>query len=271
VTQLGPEEVWVQECIQQELPGLLVEQHDDGSRPSMYDLKITYPDSSIGAVEVTAAADAEQLALWKLVGGRGKRWIEPDLAGGWQVRVLPSTRGKNLRQQLPSLLRELEQAGTRVIRGDSSSPDRLALLVCRLGIVQLLQAPTDHPGSIYVMPPEKLLEEMGGYSPVTGDPLATWLSAWIAEPSRADNLRKLAGSGARERHLFVLLPGFNRAPFAVNDLLIAPGAPLPTMPPNLPSAVTHVWTMSTWDTGDGFRWSPGNGWTRFAKVVPSSA
>ena len=54
-------------------------------------------------------------------------------------------------------------------------------------------------------------------------------------PVTHDNLRKLASSGASERHLFVLLPGFNAAPFAVNDLLIARNAPLPVIPPTLPS------------------------------------
>ena len=196
MTQLSGEELWAQACIQQELPGLPVEQHDDGSKPSMYDLQITYPDGSIGAVEVTAAADAQQLELWKVVGGRGKRWIEPGLAGGWQVRILPSTRGKKLLSQLPTLLRDLEHTGIRLLRGDNSSSDRRSALAGELGIVHLKQGPTAHPGSIYVMPPDKPLEEMGGFSPVNGDPLAKWLSEWIVESSREDNLRKLADSGS---------------------------------------------------------------------------
>ena len=64
--ELGAEELWAQACIQQAWPDCQVAQYDDGSRPSMYDLKITYPDGSIGALEVTAAADAEQVELWKL-------------------------------------------------------------------------------------------------------------------------------------------------------------------------------------------------------------
>ena len=268
MTQLSGEELWAQACIQQELPGLPVEQHDDGYKPSMYDLQITYPDGSIGAVEVTAAADAQQLELWKVVGGRGKRWIEPGLTGGWQVRILLSTRGKKLLSQLPGLLRDLEHTGIRVLRGDNSSSDRRSALAGQLGIVQLKQGPTAHPGSIYVMPPDKPLEEVGGFSPVNGDPLAKWLSEWIVESSREDNLRKLADSGAGERHLFVLLPGFNRAPFAVNDLLMEPSAPLPAIPPSLPAAVTHIWTMSMWDSGNGFRWAPDTSWTRFVKVEP---
>jgi hypothetical protein len=267
---LSIEERWAQACIRQALPDSQVEQHDDGSRPSMYDLKIVYPDGTVGAAEVTRAVDPQQLQLWKLVRRRGKPWIEPNLAGGWQVRILPSTIAKELLPQLPGLLRELERSGIRILRGDPSSRDGLAALAGQLGIVQVQQTPTDYAGSIYIMPPEKSLEQMGGYSPLTGDPLATWLGEWLSDPERADNLSKLANSRAPERHMFVLVPPFEKVPFAVNDLLIAPGAPLPTIPPALPPEITHVWAMSMWDSGDGFRWSPDNGWARFAKVEPTA-
>jgi hypothetical protein len=237
---LPAEEAWVRECLREALPCSEVDQHDDNSEAGMYDLTITYPDGTIGAVEVTAAADSQQLELWKLAGGRGNRWIEPAIAGGWIVRIPPSTRAKTLLRQLPGLLRDLERAGLHDIRGDKTSTDQPSALAGQLSIIQAFQVTTGYPGSIYVMPPERLAQ-MGGCSPVTGDPLASWLSEWIPDPSRADNLRKLARSGAPERHLFVLVPGFNPAPFAVNDLLTAPGAPLPTIPPTLPTQITHAW------------------------------
>lgn len=118
------------------------------------------------------------------------------------------------------------------------------------------------------MPAERPQGQMGGYSPLTGDPLARWLSEWVANPSRTDNLRKLESSGAPERHLFILVPGFDSGAFTVSDLLIVPGAPLPVIPPALPAEITHVWAMSTWDSGDGFRWSPDGDWERFVKVQP---
>jgi hypothetical protein len=94
---------------------------------------------------------------------------------------------------------------------------------------------------------------MGGYSPAVGDPLAEWLGEWLADLKRADNVHKLVSADAGEQNIFVVVPGFKSVPFAVNDLLIALGAPLPTIPPDLPTGMTHVWTMSVWDSGDGFR------------------
>ena len=264
--ELGGEELWAQACIQQALPDCQVAQHDDGSRPSMYDLKITYPDGSIGALEVTAAADAEQVELWKLVDGRGERWIESSLVGGWLVRILPSTRARVLHRQLPDLLRELEHEGVGVIRGRRTSVDRFTASAGKLGVVEARQGRTAHPGSIYVMI-DQPLEQMGGFVPGTGDPLAAWLSEWLVEPSRQDNIRKLVCSNARERHIFVLVPGFTSAPFAVIHLLVETGAPFPTIPPALPPGITHVWAMSMWESGDGFRWSPDHGWVRFSKAT----
>lgn len=105
MTELGDKEPWAQACLQHALPEFTVGQHDDGTRPGMYKLTIIYPDL-MGAVEITAAADAQQVRLWKLIGGRVKRWLEPGVVGGWQVRVLPSARARNLHSQLLDLLRK---------------------------------------------------------------------------------------------------------------------------------------------------------------------
>jgi hypothetical protein len=43
------------------------------------------------------------------------------------------------------------------------------------------------------------------------------------------------------------------------------GASLPVEYPELPGEVTDVWTVSTWLSGAGFRWSPPAGWSTFPK------
>jgi hypothetical protein len=37
--------------------------------------------------------------------------------------------------------------------------------------------------------------------------------------------------------------------------------------PALPPEITNIWTMSTWGSGDGFRWPTDGGWTRFTRVA----
>jgi hypothetical protein len=268
VRRLRDDELWAQVCIQHALPGCTVEAHDDGSRPGMYDLKIVYPDGSIGAVEVTAAADAGRVELWREIRKRVLIRREPDLIGGWLVRVLSSARARDLDRRLTGLLRELERGGRTAVRGIRGSTDPLEAQASSLGVIEAIQSPTDRQGSIYVMPPEDSPEPMGGYASLTGDPLALWLGDWTNEPSRSDNVSKLRKADATERHLFILVPGFTAAPFAVIDLLISPEAPIPTIPPVLPAGVTDVWVMSTWDSGGGFWWSHESGWRRFTKLSP---
>lgn len=267
VTQPSDEEQWAQACIQQALPQCTVRQHDDGSQSGMYDVEIAYPDGSLGALEITAAADAQQVELWKLIGGQGKRWLVPGLTGGWVVSVMPTARARPMYERVPGLLRGLERDGIPVLWGKRSSADPLAALAGELRIVEARQGPTAHPGSIYPMIHQPL-EQMGGYSPQTGDPLARWLDEWLAEPTQADNVQKVARSKAQEKHIFVLVRGFSPAPYPVVDLLISPGAPLPVIPPALPAPITHVWAMSGWSMGGGFRWSPAQGWSRFTKLKP---
>jgi hypothetical protein len=112
------DELAAQVCIRAALPGCSVELHDDGSTPSMYDLKIVWPDGTTGAVEVTAAADAPRTGLWQEVRKRSLIRQEPNLAGGWLVRILTSAQARELDKHLPNLLRDLEQAGRRMIWGN---------------------------------------------------------------------------------------------------------------------------------------------------------
>lgn len=80
-------------------------------------------------------------------------------------------------------------------------------------------------------------------------------------------LGKLNGSGAKDRHAFVFLPGFSIAPFSASYVLMRDDAPLPTASPRLPPEVTHIWAVSAWTSGAGFRWSPSDGWTKFDKRI----
>ncbi|MGL5851478.1 MAG: hypothetical protein ACRCZD_11915 [Phycicoccus sp.] len=133
------EELWVGACVEAALPGVRVSCHDDGSRLGLYDLDLRRDGVPFAAMEVTAAADA--IELWNLVNGSGERWIEDGLVGGWSIAVLPITRVKRLRSELPGLLRTLEAVGRGSVReaADDALDD--------LGVVWRHRSATDHPGS----------------------------------------------------------------------------------------------------------------------------
>ncbi len=262
MSRIRGEEEWARQCLAAALRGARVKRHDDGSSTGMFDLEILYEDGRRGAVEVTAAADSESIELWNLLNGDDGRWIEPDLKGGWIVALYPSARAKRIKVELPRLLKQLEREGVREVRTLVGRSGLLEEAAAQLGISHLLQSGTEYPGSIY--PTIELPDEKsGGVVAETGDALAKWLSRWITEPEQEHNLRKLRAADASERHLFVILPGFADASFQVTDLLMRDGAPLPTIPPTLPGEVSHVWCMRTWNSGEGMRWSPTEGWRRF--------
>lgn len=269
MTELRDEEKWAAAMIAAALGnGARVDQHDDGSQRGMYDLDIAYPDGHVGAVEVTAAADRASIQLWKLVNGSDERWIEPAIRGGWFVSLLPTARAKRLHAELPGLLARLEDAGVPEIRrsGRRQETDPFVVEASELGIVSASQGGTDHTGSIYLTI-SRDLAQIGGVVDPTGAAVAQWVSAFLAEQQQADVLAKLARSGAEERHVFILLPGFSTAPFGVVHMLMREDESVPAEAPTLPPEVTDVWLVSLWDVGRGLRWSPDRGWERFDREV----
>ena len=141
----------------------------------------------------------------------------------------------------------------------------MASRAAQLGVTRAHQSGTEYAGSIYFTI-ELPLERAGGLVASTGDALANWLERWVHEPTQAHNLEKLERSSLQECHLFVLVPGFTTAPFSAVDLLLRDAAPLPTNPIVLPPPLSHIWTMSTWNSGDVFRWCAADDWRRSKKV-----
>jgi hypothetical protein len=268
MARLRGEEAWARAIISAEL-GLPVEIHDDGSSPGMYDLRID-PKGRSGAVEVTACADPESTETWNLMNGRGEVWVVDGLRGGWLVTVLPSCRVRQLKAELPTILRRLEAADINNLDlAGGPTFDRLEPVIERLGITSAYQGGTSRPGSIYLTL-ELASERAGGQVPSTGDAVADWCGGFLREPKQADVLDKLRRSGAPERHAFIFVPGLTPAPWPVPYLVMADPVPLPTIAPDLPWEVTHAWVASTWSTATGLRWSPDAGWRHFSKTVTAS-
>ena len=261
---LRAEEEWARRLIARHL-AVIVEQHDDGLSPSMHDLQFRYFDGRRGAVEVTSAADPELIQWWNLANGRDGRWQEEGLTGGWIVVADPSSRVRQLHDQLPGFLAVLEnQKLTNLKVKNWGRADPNANFARRLGVISACQSGTEFPGSIYLTV-DLPLERSAGMVADNGDAAAEWVGDSLPE----DVVSKLRRSGAEERHAFVILPPLTTAPFEVSYLLIREDAVLPTVDPRLPDGVTHVWIVSTLSSGIGFYWDPESGWSGFSKAQDS--
>ncbi|EGJ76410.1 hypothetical protein STTU_3622 [Streptomyces sp. Tu6071] len=181
------------------------------------------------------------------------------------MRLASNARVKSLKARLPAVLAALEAADVSDFNGSWGPGDEWLDQAESLGIDTAHRSPrTVTPGAIHCLPALDP-EQAGGWVAETGDGFAHWVGQWLREPSRADNLSKLRRSGARERHLFVLIPMLTSAPFTAFDPLLRSPSPLPTVPPDLPTEVSHVWGICTHGDGDAFHWSPSRGWTGFPK------
>ncbi len=263
MVKLRLEEAWAAACIEEALPEVEVRQFDNNVGAAMHDLDL-YRDGSLeGACEVTAAADRHSIELWKLVNGNG-RHIEKDLDGGWGLTLEMSCRWKELEPALKPFLRDLELRGVTRIGEFDDAPD-VREAASRLGIHHGMQSNTAYPGSVYFSINLPSVRQSGAV-PDTGDELSKWLAEWVNRPERDGKIRKVVESDRKEKHLFVILPGFSEAPFAAMDVLMWDDGPLPVSDPQLPKGLTHLWAVSDWSTGDVFMWSKESGWTRSAKV-----
>jgi hypothetical protein len=258
------EEKWVAECLEAILPGTSVVQHDDNSLNSMHDLDLHRDGERIGACEVTSAAEPTQIELWNLANGEGEVWKDRRLRHSWIVHVNPAIcRYKKLRTDLPPVLRDLEQR--EVLNAGSRYPLRHPPReLARLGVTRAERFETK--GDPAIFPLFDLPDEQdGGMVPSDANVLVAWLDQWINSPAQAHNATKLANSGARDRHLFVLFPGFSSAPFEVTACLMWGDVQVPTSPPRLPLGVTHLWAMTGWNAGRILQWAPTPGWTWLPK------
>jgi len=233
----------------------------------MYDLSLSRGGHQFGACEVTVVHDPRRTELWRLLNGDAI-WIDPRLEGGWWLHLEPRLGSvKRMRTELGPLLESMEacgvtSAGPRSYAAEGPFDAHLDAL----GVASADQYSVTKPGSICFLPylPDT---EGGGVVPVTGDALALWLGDWVSAPSRSDNVRKLRASGCEERHLFVCLAFLSPVAFTAADVLLHDEGALPTVPPNLPQGITHVWVAGLWNGGDLFGWSEPTGWTRSAKQI----
>jgi hypothetical protein len=143
----------------------------------------------------------------------------------------------------------------------------LETMATALGISDARQVGTDYPGSIRLT--IKLpIERTATHQAATGNPLAAWLSEYLAAPEQADVVHKLNASDVAERHAFVIVPG-SPALARVVHVLLDDDPPLPDIDPVLPAGLTGVWAASLWSAGRLLHWSAAGGWKSFSTDLPA--
>jgi hypothetical protein len=240
------------------LTGECVIIQDDNSVQGMADLRIEYADRPAAYVEIVSDVDPAYAQLHQLV-FRDQEITHPDIGRIWYVTVAKSARLRSLKPVLEELLPRLEEAAVHleIVQPDASlahsSVDEVRQLN-RLGVAQL-SSRSPHPGE----EPKILLYPQGVGGPAEQDWQAfnVWLADFLSSPGRADVRKKLATTGAAERHAFVGLPLGKEWP--AFHSLHKQYEGLPNESPTLPPEITHVWVWAQ-PVGRCIAWFPDRGW-----------
>jgi hypothetical protein len=254
---MAGEEEWARRIVEKELKRSVVI-NDDGSRPSMYDLRIGPADAPELAIECVGAIDPTRTETWNVGPVRGP--LKRALRGDWFVTLTPNARIKAMEQRIGPLLRELED------RGVSDVPVERMLRGRGTPILEELESLGVTYASCFRLPGEGTVHRTmegtgGGVVDFQGTAVPAWVGQFLRDPDREDVLHKLRLSGAAERHAFIfgVLGG---TPWEVDYYLnFEELDQLPTDAPNLPQPVTEVWIVG--ELGQkGLRWN-GSAWRRF--------
>lgn len=248
-------EDWARQIVERELHVQTVI-NDDGSAPSMYDLRIGPPHAPQVAIECFRSVDDAFIETWNVGPARGPLHLA--LKNNWIVEVSTKARIKKFKQHIEPILQELENRGIYNLLVDHYLKWQDSALFGRLSSLDVTHAVCyELPGTGKV---ELALPGIGGAVDERGGAVPNWISELLRKLKYQDVLRKLERSGAEEKHAFVFV-GFAGAPWEVESYLARDIKHSPTQAPDLPFPITGVWIISE-EAQRGVRWD-GNAWRVF--------
>ncbi|MEZ0093633.1 hypothetical protein [Streptacidiphilus sp. EB129] len=260
-------EEFVRTCISRTL-GVPVHAHDDGSRQSMYDLEIRYPDRRAAPVEVTSDVDQRVAStlgtLHKMYDQNA--WVALSLQLNWSLQAIQNPNLKQLKRHAETQLRALELAGLTEFEsqqygwpGDSEEVTVAVQTLARCGVERAHSARAPEVAQIWVH-----TTLGGGAWDGSAECIVQWINDFTADPHCADNLGKLAVPGATEGHLAVYAH-MSAVPWGVWRALIDHhgSGVVPQGPPTLPLPITHLWLFPAPGDSTGMAYDPVVGWYRF--------
>lgn len=246
-TRKRAEEEWARRIVEKELKRTVVI-NDDGSAPSMYDLRIGPPDAPEVAIECIRAVDPIYTETWNI--GPAKGSMQLSINGDWTVVIAPTARVNIVRQHIEQILQVLESRGIYNVLVEHELKWYGPVLFNTLNSVNIVHAycyQQPGTGKVYLTMPGN-----GGAVDEHGIALPDWVGEFLRDSARQDVLSKLQRSGAAQQHAFLIVT-FTGASWAVESYLTGKLDHLPSQAPDLPPPVTGVWVVSA-TAQRGIRW-----------------
>lgn len=229
---------------------------DFATHLGLHDFDLVFPDEHVEALEVTQSTDEARRSQAAAMNKEGTILGPAAHEKSWIVTLYPTANIKALKRNLEQLglaLMMLEQVGILnfIVERDRYRSIDVQTFHEHFPEVKDCWAWTSSSAPhIEALPAGAA--SMIGPGVVTGH-----LQAFLRSDAQQDNLRKLARTNARERHLFVWLRGV----FGPQHSLCE--GELPTGAADLPSEVTQVWVAATCDEGVVMCWRGSKGgWSK---------
>lgn len=277
---LRPEEEYARHAIAGDL-GVPVEPHDDGSAGGMYDLEIKYPGRPVVPVEVSSDVNGAMLGTLRQLAKKadGGTWPSTVLSRAWVLQTVGTLDVRRLWPALEQQLAVLEAFRVWSFHASKVFSRRIGRQLVGIPMPQDVQAQTElvHLGVMHAQSyvptggadgagVRLMLDGGGGAWGGSADSVAEWISTFVVDPRRCDNLTKLApaAAAAGEAHLAVFAQ-LGQVEFSVWRAIEDRDASgvVPRTAPVLPEPLTHLWLFASPGGATGLAWSSAGGWRRF--------
>jgi hypothetical protein len=198
-----PDEQVARHIVRHALPSVtVVTQHEDGSRDSMVDALITYPDGRTAAPEIVGDYDRVYRVVSERLTREGQVLDAPTLKYSWRITVEDTARIRELRAGIVDLLEfvEAEPTPRELVWPDGARWNDAAAISDAFTTLGVQHARPDRfPGSSpkVVISARILIRWEGDPNALPG-----WAVQFLTDTA-PDVPRKLAASGYPERHAFI--------------------------------------------------------------------
>ena len=213
-----------------------VEIYDDGSKPGMFDLIIGTMDAPEYAIECVGAVDKTSTETWNVGPANGPLIVKS--SSDWDISIKPTARIKLLKRKICGIIKECENLGlpsfTPVNWQLEQINKSLYQALSELGITSLNRFRQNGQGRVHLS-----MDGDSGAVNQNSDALVEWIGTFLSSNDKADVVKKLLNSRAKENHVFIpiVLGGapWNVASYFLGDM------PLPSSHPELPNPINGVW------------------------------
>jgi hypothetical protein len=228
--------------------GLQVERYEDGSAPGQVDAVIMDPKGLV-PLEIVADHDNVFNAQWDALEEIHHTIHVPGLRSRWSVQIRHGARVKRLVTQLPGHLLNLQEQSVQVPARPRPVPPELT----QLGVLMLYPLEGGPVGNVHL--------QTQGWSGSAGEgEPADWVELMLER--HPDVVIKLDRFASHEKHAFLWMTIATDYSSQFRLERKQPPLPPPTLAPQLPRGVTHVWIAGSFNSQGCLAWFPDRGWWR---------